>query len=124
MSSIDGIQATQVADVARPQQSAVESRAQVDTAARVEQRKAADGTASSPPHAADVKAAAAQLKQVIEAASGQRLDFMVDEDGHELLVQIKDERTGKLIRQVPGEEVIKMRKRIHELVGMMLDKTA
>lgn len=124
MSRIDAVLATPVTDVVRPQQTAVESQAQFDSAVRVDQRKATEGTASSAPRASEVKEAAAQLKKVIEAASGQQLEFAVDEQGKELLVQIKDTKTGKVLRQVPGNEVLEMRKRIHELVGLMLDKTA
>jgi len=60
----------------------------------------------------------------VEAASGRQLQFNTHERSRELLVQVKDMTTGEVIRQIPSKEILAMRDRIADLVGMMLDKKA
>jgi flagellar protein FlaG len=126
MSRIDAPIATQVADTSRPQQVTLERQLQTEEAKRAEQKEADNGPTSSNVSHEQVRAAAAQVKQVLEAASGHQLDFkLLDEEratSGELALQIRDQKTGKVIKQIPGEDVVKMQQRIHDLVGMIFDK--
>jgi flagellar protein FlaG len=126
MSRIEAPIATQVADTNRPQQTTLERHLQTQEATRTEQKEAENGPTTSSVSHEQVKAAAAQVKQVLEAASGHQLDFKLLEEersaSSELALQIRDQKTGKVIKQIPGEEVVKMQQRIHDLVGMIFDK--
>ena len=125
MSRIDAKIATQVADVVRPADRDRQARLQVEAASR-----RAIGQTDQPLVEPDNGAAEAlhsaiqQVKAVVEAASGRQLAFNTDERSRELLVQVKDMSTGEVIRQIPSKEILAMRDRIADLVGMMLDKKA
>ncbi len=119
MSRIDAIVATQIADIARPAQAGQERSQQAQTA----QVQSLNQT-SAPVTADAVRAAAAQLKQVVESASSRRLAFEVDDETGTLFVQVRDMSTGEVIKQMPSEEILAMRERLDAIVGMFLDEEA
>lgn len=121
MSRIDAIVATQVGDTSRPSQTAVDRRLQVQQAAQAQ----TTSPATTDVRADDLRAIAAQMKQVIEVASGKRLSFKVSPDKeHTLVVEVSDTHTGELIRQIPSEEMLKLHERLADMVGVVIDRTA
>ena len=120
MAKIDANVAMQIADKIRPAQQ-FQDRAQQAQQAQV--RISKDGTAS-PVRADDVRAAAAQLKQVVESASSRRLAFELDDDSGALYVEIRDLETGDVIKQIPSEEVLRLREQLHEMVGALINEEA
>ena len=124
MSSIEANIATQVADNSRPVQVMQNRDLQTQQARVSSMQLAATDETDEPITADNVRAAAARMQQVVEASSGQILEFSVDDDTKQLTMQVKDAKTGKVIRQVPPKEVLDMEKRIHELVGLLVDKQA
>jgi flagellar protein FlaG len=120
MSRIEATVATQIADANRPLQSSSDrsSQQQATQVAKVHQAPEA------PIAADDVRAAAARLKQVVEAASSRKLSFSIDHDSGELFVQVKDMATGEVIRQIPSKEVMSMHQRLDEMMGILLDREA
>ena len=47
------------------------------------------------------------------------VQFQIDPDYKELIVKVVDQDTGKLIRQIPTEEVVKMSKAMDNLKGLL-----
>lgn len=47
------------------------------------------------------------------------VQFKADPDYKELIVKVVDQETGKLIRQIPTEDVVKMSKAIDSLKGLL-----
>ena len=47
------------------------------------------------------------------------VQFQIDPDFKELIVRVVDEDSGKLIRQIPTEEVVKMSKAMDNLKGLL-----
>ena len=125
MPRIDAPIATQVADIARPRQAHRELRQQAEIA-RVAQDdgSALDLVAAAPPGADDLQASAERLKQVVEAASGRKLRFDIDDESRSFLVKVKDEQTGEVIKQIPSEAILDLRQRLDALVGMLVDERA
>jgi uncharacterized FlaG/YvyC family protein len=123
MSRIDAVIATQVGDVARPRQAANDTHQQDLQAQKVTTQQAEQG-GKLPVGSGDLRAATAQLKQVIETASGKRLSFEVDQDSDQLYVQIKDQATGEVITQIPSKDIMNLHRRLGEMLGMMVDKSA
>lgn len=117
--------ASQLGDVTRPPQAAEEQRLQVhaERAHRSQQRAAGDdpGAVSAD---RDVDAAVAQMKLVVEVASGRDLHFEVFEDTEDLFVEIRDTHTEEVIKQIPAEEVLELKARINEVVGLLFDNQA
>jgi flagellar protein FlaG len=50
------------------------------------------------------------------------LKFSVDDKSDSIVVQVVETGTGKLIRQIPAEEVLRLRQRISDLLGMIYDR--
>ncbi|WP_422446914.1 flagellar protein FlaG [Thermoanaerobacterium sp. DL9XJH110] len=52
----------------------------------------------------------------------RRYHFKIDEDSDKIIVQIINNQTGEIIREVPPEEVLKLAARIKELLGLFVDE--
>ncbi|TAN70615.1 MAG: flagellar protein FlaG [Methylobacter sp.] len=52
------------------------------------------------------------------------LGFTVDEVSGKMVMQIRDTKTNELIRQIPGEEVLKLAKRLDDLNGILFKAQA
>jgi len=50
------------------------------------------------------------------------LKFSVDDRSNTVVVQVIEKSSGKLIRQIPSQEILKLRQRISDLLGMIYDK--
>ena len=57
-------------------------------------------------------------------AIGSKLRFGLHEhqDVPELVVQITDKDSGELVKQFPAEEVIQIRAKLNDLIGLLFDK--
>ena len=52
------------------------------------------------------------------------LQFRFDQATGEMIVTIRDEETGEVIRQVPGEDALRIAQRIEDTLSAMLDEKA
>ncbi len=52
------------------------------------------------------------------------LGFSVDEVSGKMVMQIRDTKTHELIRQIPGEDVLKLAKRLDDLNGILFKAQA
>lgn len=52
------------------------------------------------------------------------LQFRVDQATGEMIVTIRDDETGEVIRQVPGEDALRIAQRIEDTLSAMLDERA
>ena len=120
MSRIDAIVGSQVGDIVRPVQSQREAQAQVQQAQLASQH--VEG--GVPPPADDLRAVAGQLKQVIEAGSGRRLAFTLDDSTETVVATVSDTASGEVIKQIPSEAILRMHERISEMVGNLVDEQA
>ncbi|CDS50304.1 hypothetical protein [Polaromonas sp. CG9_12] len=51
------------------------------------------------------------------------VQFQIDPDYKELIVKVVDQDTGKLIRQIPTEDVVKMSKAMDNLKGLLFSQS-
>jgi flagellar protein FlaG len=49
------------------------------------------------------------------------LQFKIDEDSGRSVIQIKDEETNKVIRQIPSEEILRIAKELDRLKGLLFE---
>ena len=122
MSRIDAQIATQVSDHTRPLTSAADRQSQNQVAQVQAGQAAANGQV--PVKANHVQAAAAQLKQVIEAASSRRLSMDIDQDSDQAFMRVTDSQTGEVIKQIPTKEIMELHARLQDFIGMFINKTA
>ena len=64
--------------------------------------------------AEQIETAVAQLSEFVQTNSRQ-LNFSVDEGSNKQVVKVTDAETGKIIRQIPSEEVLKLSERLQAL---------
>jgi flagellar protein FlaG len=121
MQRIDTGISTQIGDISRPRHTEQDQTIQVREARRVE--KASDSLAEREVQADDIDGILAQIQKVVEAATGRALSFKVDDEEKDLIVTVKDS-DGEVIRQIPSEEIVELRKRLEDLVGGFMDTSA
>ncbi|GAB6886700.1 hypothetical protein JCM13304A_01980 [Desulfothermus okinawensis JCM 13304] len=68
------------------------------------------------------------LKKIKDATNevlaqiGIQLDFELDKNLGKVIVKVINKETGKVIRQIPPEEMLKIAKRMEEMSGVLIDK--
>ena len=56
--------------------------------------------------------------------SGHRLSFSMDEDTGTTVINIIDNKTDEVIKQIPPDEILTLKKRMTEIQGLLLDRKA
>jgi flagellar protein FlaG len=75
-----------------------------------------------------IESAVSQISEFVQSNSRQ-LNFSVDEGSNKQVVKVTDTESGKIIRQIPSEEVLKLSERLQDLqtevgtaVGLLFNK--
>ncbi len=72
----------------------------------------------------------AEVKELVKESQGflddlhVRLNIEVSEETGEVIVRVLDKDTDEVVREIPPEEVVKLRERMEELRGMLFDEKA
>jgi flagellar protein FlaG len=85
---------------------------------RVNQKAA--GTVPSSPTKAEV--ALPDLSKVLEGLSPHSnvgLDYVIDRETHSVIIKVMDRDTNEVIRQIPSEEMQKLRATMRDLHGLL-----
>jgi flagellar protein FlaG len=69
-------------------------------------------------------AAAVQKLVDVANASNVELSFSVDQSSEQIVVKVTDANTGKVIRQIPSEEMLRLSRNIKEMIGVFYDHSA
>ena len=69
-----------------------------------------------------IAAVAQQMRDYLRS-NGRDLEFRVDADTHDMVITVREAASGKVIRQIPNEEALQMRRHIDEWSGTFLDVT-
>ncbi|KJV05955.1 hypothetical protein VZ94_14535 [Methylocucumis oryzae] len=56
--------------------------------------------------------------------SRRTMQFSVSENTGKMVIEIKDETTGELIRQIPSEEILQLEKKLDEVQGLLFSRKA
>lgn len=72
-----------------------------------------------------IESAVAEIRQRLEAI-GSNLTFGFHEDvpSQTIVVQIKDRNSDKVVRQFPQEDVLQLKTKLNDLVGLLFDRKA
>jgi len=102
------------------QRAAAEKRDAQSDAAR--QTVAAAREAEQPPAPAHkIESVTRQIDSFLRSQN-HNLNFRVDQGSGKMVVTVTDGETGEVIRQVPGEEALKMAQRIEDMTGLLDEK--
>ena len=69
-----------------------------------------------------------EIEQDIEEMNDQlksmnrSIRFSIDENTNDIVVRVVDENTGDVIMEIPPEEVLKLRERLSEMSGLLVEK--
>lgn len=86
-----------------------------------------DAAASTPPVGADLRRTlehvAERLREYLQG-SQRELEFSIDEGSNATVIRVRDAVTGDVIRQIPGEEALRLLRNLNVGSGTFLDLTA
>jgi flagellar protein FlaG len=69
-----------------------------------------------------MEAVAQQLRDYLRS-NGRDLEFRVDTDTDSMVITVREASSGEIIRQMPSEEALQMRRYLDEWSGTFLDVT-
>lgn len=70
------------------------------------------------------------LRQSVAAANrsarslGSSVQFNLDAQSGKVIVRVVEKETGQLIRQIPSEEMLELRRALDRIAGLVIDETA
>ena len=105
--------------------SAMDGRSAVD--ARGQQRVAGSSKENRPAEEPVQVVTRERVSAVVEQIdtylkdSRRELQFQVDEESGQVIVRVRDAATGDVIRQIPGEEALRMARALQEKTPVLLD---
>ena len=53
----------------------------------------------------------------------RKVDYQIEQDSNELVIKIRDKETGKIIKQIPEEEFLRLTNQIFDFNTSILDET-
>ena len=71
----------------------------------------------------DLQKAVQEVKEFARTFT-TKLSFAVDPNSNEALIFVTEKETGKIIRQIPPEDILKMQDRMNEIVGILYNTGA
>lgn len=76
------------------------------------------------PEEDSTEAVSRQVQKINEhlAAQDHAIRFSVDTDSEEVIVKLVDRQSGETIKQIPAEEILKMRERFDDMAGLLINK--
>lgn len=70
-----------------------------------------------------VESAVSDLKSIVQKVQ-RNLDFSVDESSGDVVVKVIDSESGKIVRQIPSEELLRLSERLEDMRSLMLGTKA
>ncbi|MZH02944.1 MAG: flagellar protein FlaG [Nitrospinae bacterium] len=64
----------------------------------------------------------AELDQ-ISFSTDHKVDYEINQETHEVVIRVVDRETGEVVRQIPGEDFLKLTQRIADFNQKYLDET-
>ncbi|HOJ13048.1 MAG TPA: flagellar protein FlaG [Deltaproteobacteria bacterium] len=70
-----------------------------------------------------------EMKKDIEAINeqlavlNQSLQFRIDEESKDVVIRIVDKDSGEVIKQIPPEEIMNLRRRLREMSSLFVERT-
>ena len=71
---------------------------------------------------AEIKADSQALQKMTEMVGGSKLQFTVNKELGSVIVSIVDSETNQVIKQIPSEDMQKLKLRIRKAIGSMFDE--
>ncbi len=88
------------------------------------------GVSAQPEQSADQQGSSVPLDRAVASMSTfiqsvqRNLDFSVDDTSGEVVIKVVDTESGKLVRQIPSEEALRLSEQLEELRSLMFETRA
>ncbi len=103
---------------------AIEERQTVTLPRKVEAEPPKPQAKAAPPiEVPKIESVTKQIDSFLRSI-GRSINFRVDPGSGQMIVSVIDVNTGDVIRQVPGEEALRLAQRIEDSLSAMLDERA
>lgn len=73
------------------------------------------------PTTESVKSAVIEMNNLVEKFS-TKIGFSVDAEKKQMIIIVTDKETGKVIRQIPAEEIMDLNQKMEEIAGIIFDE--
>lgn len=90
---------------------------------RNEQSQPGERTGSADATRSQLDSAVADIQQFVQA-SRRDLNFSIDESTGDVVVKVIDGESGKVVRQIPSEEVLKLAAQLDDMRSLMFETRA
>lgn len=71
----------------------------------------------------DLSKAVADIQQRLDAIGGNlAIGFSMDEPSKSIIVRVTERKSGEVVKQFPPEEVLKLRAKLEDVIGLLFDK--
>lgn len=71
---------------------------------------------------AEIKADTQELQKMSEMVTGRKLHFSVNKELNSVVVAIVDSKTNQVLKEIPSEDMQKLKIRIRKAIGSLVDK--
>lgn len=71
---------------------------------------------------AEVKEAAQQLQKLSDMVMGPKLQFRVNQELGSIVINVVDPNTDKVIKEIPSEDMQKLKVRMKKAIGMLFNE--
>ena len=102
------------------ERAATEAGPAVEIAKPVRSPPPAASVVSDQPMLDAMKAAAEQIESYLKS-SGRQLQFSVDEDTGRTVITVRDSVTGEIVRQIPGDEALRLAHSLGSQTNVLVD---
>ena len=71
---------------------------------------------------AEIKADSQQLQKMSEMVEGRKLQFNVNKELNSIVIRVVDSNTNQVLKEIPSEDMQKLKLRIRKQIGNLYDK--
>ncbi len=71
---------------------------------------------------AEIKEDAQQLQKLSDMVMGPKLQFSVNQELGSIVINVVDPNTNKVIKEIPSEDIQKLKVRMKKAIGMLFDE--
>jgi flagellar protein FlaG len=69
----------------------------------------------------ELAAVVSEIQERLDAM-GTKLNFSLDDKTESIVIQIKNQKSGELVRQIPTEEMLALKAKLEDLIGVLFDR--
>lgn len=71
---------------------------------------------------AEIKADTQELQKMSEMVAGNKLQFSVNKELNSVVISIVDTATNQVVKQIPSEDMLKLKLRMRKAIGSVFDE--